>query len=195
MGNVLVAYSTNAGSTQKVAETIARELSGQGLEVEVHRLEEVSSLESYTAVVIGAPMILGWHRSAVRFVKRHCQALSQVPVAYFMTALSLTSNSGGDKADQPICLDPDLAKAPKGKRLSLKERYTSVSNYLNPVMKAGPAVKPVSIGFFGGKLEIRRLKLWQMVFVLLIVQAQPGDYRNWPFIKRWAHDLGQKLVA
>lgn len=195
MGNVLVAFTTNAGSTQKVAETISKELSDMGQTVEVRRLEEVASLEGYSAVVIGAPMILGWHRSAVRFLKLHRQALSQMPAAYFMTAMALTAGSAPNNRNLPINLDPELAKPPRGMRLSLKERYTSVDNYLAPVIKAAPEVNPLSIGFFGGKLEIRRLKFWQMVFVLLVVQAQPGDFRNWPFIRSWANDLGKKLFS
>ena len=196
MGKVLIAYTTNSGSTEKVAETIGKELTSRGLESEVRRLEEVKTLEGYSAVVIGAPMILGWHRAAVRFVKQHQAALSLMPVAYFMTALSLTSIESDNTSKLPISLDPELAKPPRNsQRLSLKERYTSVSNYLSPAIKAGSAIKPLGIGFFGGKLEIRRLNLWQMAFVLVVVQAQPGDFRNWPFIKEWANSLGQQLES
>jgi menaquinone-dependent protoporphyrinogen IX oxidase len=53
-------------------------LSNADITVEVHRLEEVTDLALYAAVVIGAPMILGWHRAAQKFVKRHAAALSHV---------------------------------------------------------------------------------------------------------------------
>ena len=195
MGKILVAYTTNAGSTGKVAETIGKELSQSGLQVDVRRLEEVASLDSYTGVVVGAPMILGWHRAAVRFITQNQPALSRLPVAYFMTAMSLTCAPGETTRAVPVCIDPELAKPPKNsKRRSLKERYASVSNYLGPALKVAPTVKPISIGFFGGKLEIPRLKLWQMIFVLLVIQPQTGDFRNWPFIKQWAANLAHQFT-
>jgi menaquinone-dependent protoporphyrinogen oxidase len=196
MGKILVAYTTNAGSTSKVADTIGKELGQSGLQVDVRRLEEVASLEGYSGVVVGAPMIVGWHRAAVKFVKQNHEALSRLPVAYFMTAMSLTRASGESMGDAPVSIDPELPKAPKNpKRLSFKERFASVSNYLSPALKAGPTVKPISIGIFGGKLEIPRLKLWQIIFVLLVIQPQTGDFRNWPFIKEWARSLAPKFAG
>lgn len=59
---VLVAYTTNSGSTQQVAEAVAGELGKTGAAVEVCRLEEVGDLSPYGAVVVGGPMILGWLR-------------------------------------------------------------------------------------------------------------------------------------
>jgi len=168
MQKVLVAYTTNAGSTEEVATVIGEELGKDGAQVDVRRIEQVTNLESYTAVVIGGPMIMGWHRAATRFVKKHQQALSQVPVAYFLTAMSLTQTGESSIDAIPVCIDPMLAKAPKvANRLSLRERYASVTNYLRPILRAAPQVKPVSIALFGGKLEFYRLKLLQMLFVLL----------------------------
>ena len=86
--NVLVAYATNSSSTEEVAQAVAEELGRDGAQVDVRRLEEVTSVEPYSAVVIGAPMIVGWHRAALGFVKKYRQALSRVPVAYFFTAMS-----------------------------------------------------------------------------------------------------------
>ena len=195
MGKILVAYTTNAGSTGKVAETIARELSQGGLQVDVRRLEEVASLDGYSGVVVGAPLILGWHRAAIRFIRQNQLTLSRLPVAYFMTAMSLTCAPGENTGPVPVSIDPELAKPPKNsQRRSLKERYASVSNYLGPALKAGPTVKPISVGLFGGKLEIPRLKLWQMLFVLLVIQPQAGDFRNWPFIKAWAASLARQFT-
>jgi menaquinone-dependent protoporphyrinogen oxidase len=50
---VLVAYTTNSGSTQQVAEAVAGELGKTGAAVEVRRLEEVGDLSPYGAVVVG----------------------------------------------------------------------------------------------------------------------------------------------
>ncbi len=69
-----------------------------------------------------------------------------------------------------------------------------MTNYLRPVLDVAPLVKPVSVGFFGGKLELYRLPLLQMLFVLLVIQAQPGDFRNWPAIRAWATSLRPELL-
>ena len=69
MKKVLVAYSTNAGSTAEVAQAIGAEISKRGRQVDVFRLEEVASLDPYDVVIVGAPMILGWHRPALQLFK------------------------------------------------------------------------------------------------------------------------------
>jgi menaquinone-dependent protoporphyrinogen oxidase len=193
---ILVAYTTHSGSTADVAQAVGEELSKQGAQVDVSRLEDVVSLEPYTATVIGAPMILGWHRAAVRFVKVHQDTLSKIPVAYFLMAMSLTRTGEESIGSIPVYVDAGLAKPPeKEGRLSFKERYATVSRYLNPVLKAAPAVRPVSVGFFGGRLDLFRLKLLPMLFVLLVIRAQPGEKRNWPAIREWASGLYPKLLG
>jgi menaquinone-dependent protoporphyrinogen oxidase len=187
---ILVAYTTNAGSTAEVAETVAAELGKNGAAVEVRSLEAVEDLAGYQAVILGAPMILGWHRSALNFLKKHRQALSRLPVAYFFTALSLTDTGETRLGGVPLAIDPDLAKAPKNPaHLNLRERYATVGRYLGAVLRAVPQVRPVSAAFFAGKLDYGRLKPLQMLFVMLVIQAQPGDRRNWPAIQAWAASL------
>jgi menaquinone-dependent protoporphyrinogen IX oxidase len=194
--NILVAYTTNSGSTEEVARAVGEELAKNGAEVDVRRLEEVTDLSAYAAVVIGAPMILGWHRAAVGFVRKHRAALGQVPVAYFCTAMALTQLGEESIGGVPVCIDGGLAKPPKlAGKLSFKERYATPANYLSPMLKAAPAVKPLSVGFFGGKLELFKLNLFQMLFVMVVVRAQPGDLRNWPVISAWAAGLRTTLGA
>ena len=186
----LIAYTTNAGSTEDVARAIADELSKDGSQVDVQRLEQVRDLETYQAVIVGAPMILGWHRAAVNFIGAHQQALSRVPVAYFITAMSLTRAGQEALGGVPVYVDAGLAKPPHhAGSLSLKERYTSLANYARQPLKAGPMVKPVSIGIFGGKLEMYRLKLLQALFVLLILRAQMGSLQNLSSVREWAAQL------
>jgi len=196
MKKILIAYATNAGSTAKVAQVIGEELGRDSAQVQVCRLKEVTRVEQYDAVVVGAPMIMGWHGDAVKFIKKLQQALSQVRVAYFVTAMNLTQTNEKSVGATPLYVDPQLAKPPKNeKRLSFKERYATASNYLRPVLDAAPSVQPVSVGFFGGKLELYRLPLLQMLFVLLAIQAQPGDFRNWPVIREWAANLRPELLG
>ncbi len=191
---ILVAYATNSGSTVEVAGTIGEELAKGGITVEVRSLLEVTSIDGYDAVVVGAPMIMGWHRAAQKFVREHRSELSRVPVAYFFMAVSLTHQGETEVRGVPVWVDPTRAKPPKNsERLGMRERYSTVGNYLGPVLQAAPEVKPVSAAFFGGKLDLGRLKLLQMLFVLLIIQAQPGDFRDWDYIRQWAVNLSSDL--
>ncbi len=124
---VLVAYETNAGSTEEVARAIGETLASDSAEAEVCRLGDVKNVAAYDAAVIGAPMIVGWHRKAVKFVRRHRDALSRIPVAYFMTALSLTDDKTEDLEGIYIYKDPGLLKEPKNpEALSFKERRSSL---------------------------------------------------------------------
>ncbi len=187
---ILIAYATNAGSTAEVADAIGEALTQTGASVDVRNVDEVSSLEGYTAVVLGGPMIAGWHRAALGFLKRHQRALSQVPVALFITCLSLTQTDESQIEGVPITLDPDLPKQPKQPgRMSFRERYATPGNYLRPTLKKAPAVKPVSVAFFGGKLELFRLNFFQMIFATLVTGGRAGDFRNWDVIRNWATNI------
>lgn len=194
MKKILVAYATNSGSTAEVAQAVGEELSKNGSQVEVQQIKDVISLSGYDAVVVGAPMIMGWHLSAVNFVKKNAQALSKMRTAYFMTAASLTQTEHGNYGEISISMDPRLAKPPKNPGLlSFKERYSTVDNYVPSALKAAPGVKPVSVALFGGRLDLFRLKWWQKLFVLIVIQAQPGEFRNWSFIREWAASLNDFL--
>lgn len=192
MNKILVTYATNAGSTTKVAEAVAAELAKRA-QVETLPLDKVTTLEGYSAVVLGAPMILGWQRSALAFLRRNRAALSRVPLAIFVTCMNLTQTSETSLEGVPLFVDEKLPFAPKNPgRLSLKERYSTLRNYLRPIFKAAKTVKPASIAFFGGSLQYFNLKWWAVIFALLIIQAQPGDRRNWQAIETWAGGLFQR---
>ncbi len=192
---ILVTYATNAGSTAEVAEAIRDELASQGAVVDLRQVGEVTSLDGYLAVVVGAPMIAGWHRDAQRFLRRNQEALSKVPVAYFITCVNLTQTGDSQVDGVPVYVDRELPKPPRNpQRLSLRENYASVRNYLRPSLKIAPFVKPVSVGIFAGKLELFRLKFFQMVFAMLVAGGKAGDFRHWDEIRLWAAGLRPLLV-
>jgi menaquinone-dependent protoporphyrinogen IX oxidase len=180
---ILVAYATVSGSTTEVAEAIGETLGQEGTQVDVRPIKDVDDISDYEAVVVGGPMIMGWHRDAKRFLKKYQGALSQMPVAYFMTALNLTRISQESVNEVPIYCDSRLPRAPQNPdKLSFKENYATPSRYLDPVLKKAPKVKPVSVGFFGGKLDYSRLNILHMLFVIrlrvlrayVVVNPEPG---------------------
>ena len=189
MDKILVTYATNSGSTAEVARVIGEELQKTRAQVEVLPVEKASSLEAYDALVVGAPMILGWHRSALKFLQENRTSLAGKPLAVFITCMSLTKTGETSIQGVPVTVDENLPKLPQMEgHLTFKEHYSQVSNYLRPILHACPR-PPVSAGIFGGQLNFSNMKWWGMIFVVLILQAQAGDKRNWSAIRTWANGL------
>jgi menaquinone-dependent protoporphyrinogen IX oxidase len=190
MKKILVTYCTNSGSTAEIANKLAEELTALGQQTACQAMDQVNQLESYDVVLIGAPMILGWHAAAKRFVRKNQAVLSRKQVAYFCTLVSLTQEAATQAAGMPLYLDPKLPKAPRQPgRLSLMERYALAENYLRPIQKSAPKIKPFQTALFGGKLDMTKLTVFQMLFVLAIIRAQPGDFRNCAAIRQWAVEV------
>jgi hypothetical protein len=89
-----------------------------------------------------------------------------------------------------VFVDENLPKPPvKEGNLSFRERYASLSHYLQPIVQATRPANPASIAVFGGRLEYGRLKWWAVLFAMLVIQAPAGERRNWPAIRAWAAGL------
>ena len=193
MKRVLVTYATHTGSTAEVASAIGEELASMA-QVEVRPIAEVKSIEGFDAVVIGGPMILGWHRQARSFLRRNRRLLGQAPFAIFVTAMSLTETGEGKVNGVPVVVDERLPKPPQRRdRLTFKERYARLSSYLRPVLRSVHPARPRSIAVFAGRLEYGRLKWYEVMFVMVVLKAPAGDRRNWPAIRAWASGLAASL--
>ena len=189
MKKVLVTYITHSGTTRDVADAIAEEIIKTGCEAQVLELAEVKDSKEFDAVVLGAPMIIGWHRNALNYLKTHKVELAEKPLALFLTAMSLTESPKPDIPGVDLHLDPKLVAPPqKPGRFSFKESFTTLKHYLTPVLKAAPTSLK-AVAFFGGRLDMYRLKWYDAVFVMLVVGAKPGEKRNWPDIHAWGASL------
>ena len=194
MNKILVAFATMAGSTMEVAETVSEEIAKSGAQVDVLPISEIEHLQAYDGVVVGGAMIMGWHREALRFLKKHRKAFQKIPLAVFVMAMSLTETDETPAEGVMVIIDEKLPKPPENKaELSFRERYARPSKYLAPILRATRPVKPVSIGVFGGRLEYGRLKWWAVLFAMLVIQAPAGDRRNWSAIRSWAAELPAAL--
>jgi menaquinone-dependent protoporphyrinogen IX oxidase len=187
MNKILVTYATLSGSTAAVALAIGEELIQRGSEVDVLPLAKVSDLAAYDAVVLGAPMLMGWHLSALRFLAKNRRSLRRLPLAVFCLGMSLVWRGETEVKGVPVFVDSRQARPPVNpRRPTIKELHSDIRNYAAPILLLA---RPVSLAFFGGALDLRKLKLLPRLFVMLVVQAQPGDRRNWPAIRAWALSL------
>ena len=81
---VLVAAASKHGGTTEIARAIGTALAEARLETDVKPIDEVTSLESYDAVVLGSGVYMGrWLEPAKRFVERNSTALATRPVWLF----------------------------------------------------------------------------------------------------------------
>jgi menaquinone-dependent protoporphyrinogen oxidase len=128
---VLVAYGSKHGSTQEVAEAIARRLRQSGLEVELRCAADIGDLTPYDGVVLGGALYFGrWHQDAARFLIRHRHQLAAQPPAVFALGPKTADTQG--LAESRAQLDKALAKVPE--------------------------VEPRSIAVFGGVVDPRKLR-------------------------------------
>ena len=117
--SVLLAYASRFGSTQEVAETIAAALREDGLEVDLHPMQEVKSLDRYDAIVLGAAIYNAkWNADAHQFLAQYQDALSQRLVVIF--TLGPLSASDAAKRNSRRQLDSELAKYPWLKPVALE---------------------------------------------------------------------------
>jgi len=194
MKRILVTYVTFAGSTAEVAHVIGEELARSGMQVDVLPTREVEDLAAYDGVVLGGPMMVGWHRAALRFLKRNREAFRRVPFAVFVLAISLTQTGEAVVDGTPVFLDEKLPRPPaRAGHLSHRERYARLPSYVRPILRATAPTRPASVGLFGGRLEYGRLPWWAVLFVTLIIRAPARDRRNWPAIRAWAAGLPAAL--
>ena len=193
---ILLVYATRHGSTRDVAAAVAEELRAAGHEVDEQPAAEAPAPAGYDAVVVGGPMIMGWHREAMRYLTRQRADLEKLPTALFITAASLTETGENDVQGVPILKDPWLVKAPRdAAKLRSKERYALPQHYLGKVLKKAAPVRPRGVAFFAGSLDLTTMNVFEKLFVLLVVGATPGDGRNWKAIREWGAGLDETLRA
>jgi menaquinone-dependent protoporphyrinogen oxidase len=162
---ILVAYATRTGSTAEVADAIARRLCEAGLSAEVRPVAEVSSLDGYSAAVLGSAVrYSAWLPEMTGFLSAHRDALSGMHVAFFtMHMLAL--------GDDPAAM-------------AERAKYTA---------EARQVVTPVEETFFAGQIDPARLSLFDRLAVR-VVKSPIGDRRDWSLIKDWATSLAPRLT-
>ena len=168
---VLVAYASKCGSTGEVAEAIGEVLCQGGATVETKWVKSVKDLNDYDAIIIGSAIQKSqWMPDATEFVTANQNILSKLPVAFFLTCLTLSIHT--------------------------ENARRKAMTFLDPLYAAAPQVKPVSVGRFAGVLDYSKLSFIYRTVMKRNMKKwgiPEGDYRDWNAIRSWAKDIRFKL--
>ena len=168
MMRVLIAYATKHYSTAEIALAIAEELRRfPQLHVDLECVEDVKSLTSYDAVILGSAVYMGqWRTEAAHFLKQYQHELAQRPVWLF--------SSGPVGEGDPKTL----------------MKGWQFPETLQPF---ADAIKPRDIMLFHGKLETETLSFLERT-AIRVVGASKGDYRDWNMIRHWTEKISAALA-
>jgi menaquinone-dependent protoporphyrinogen oxidase len=167
MVKVLVTYASEHGGTAQIAQTISHVLRQFEIEVSSKRIEDVTGIADYDAVIFGSAIYLGeWLPEAQRFLKHYQRALAEVPLWIF-------SSGPTGEGDPHKLLDGALVPA--------------------EMQELVKQIKPREIQVFHGKIDLRRLPPNQRE-IIKAAAVPRGDYRDWAAIKQWANDISQALT-
>jgi len=164
---ILVAYASVCGSTGGVAEAVGQGLCAGGAQVDIRLMKNVSGLSAYDAVVLGSSVRrASWLPEAIEFVEGNQGNLTKIPVACFLTCLALVKDT--------------------------EENRRLAGTYMNPLLRAVPAIRPVDLGLFAGVLDYSKMNLFYRMIMQSKMQEKgvsEGDFRNWKAIRAWAAGL------
>ena len=171
---VLIAYASQYGSTGGVADAMAQTFCKTGAAVDVRLVANVANLSGYQAIIVGSPVQNdAWRPEAVSFVETNREALSKLPVAYFLTCMTLG-------------LDPQ----PGGR--------ARMAGVLKHVQEQIPEVTPVDRGLFAGTIPLGHLSSVIRGAYQVLGQREGDfsgiDFRDWDAIQAWAETAYPTLM-
>lgn len=163
MSTVLIGYISKSGSTKEIAEEISKILTQRGFSTTLQPLSDINHLDGYSAMIIGAPINgFQWLPEAVKFIEDHKGQLEKIQVAYFIVSYLI-----------------------KAGRESVKKTMRGT------LEKAKSIVKPISTGYFGGKVDGAFPTLFRFMFG--VKKGTPADVRDWDEVRKWAEELSVTL--
>jgi len=170
----LILFSTRDGQTHEIANTIAAELRGLGIESDVVNLNDAQNVlwDAYDRVVIGASIRYGHFNPVLdSFVKQHGETLSRLPGAFFSVNL--------------------VARKP--------EKNTPETNSYTQKFLARSPWQPDTCAVFAGALRYPRYRWFDRLMIQLIMKMTGGEtdtrkevvYTDWQQVSLFAHKIAQ----
>ena len=169
---ILILFSTRDGQTREIASSLASELKEQAFDVDVvnlHRAEAIAWAD-YDGVVIGASIRYGhFHSTLDSFVKKHQQALKQLPSAFYTVNL--------------------VARKPE-------KRTPQTNSYTRKFLLSSPW-QPDRCAVFAGALRYPRYSWYDRMMIRLIMKMTGGEtdtrkevvYTDWSQVASFAREI------
>jgi menaquinone-dependent protoporphyrinogen oxidase len=156
----LVVYASKHHSTAEIAEAIAGELRGAGVNVDIAEAGQLEDLSPYRTVVLGSAVYMGrWRPEARRFLKKHHRELAEREVWLFSSG-----PVGEDQADEGRFVVPPFAKR-QGTRIGAREHVVF-----------GGRVATDSKSFIARSMAEK-------------MSEEERDLRDWDEIRAWARKI------
>jgi menaquinone-dependent protoporphyrinogen oxidase len=168
---LLITYASVHGSTAEIALFLKRVLTIYNIEVSVQRVDEVTSIAEYAAVIIGTPIREGmWMHEVFDFIGRFKDELAQKPCYFWMTCIRVLETDGYQHALQ---------------------------NYVHQQTVEMLNIRDIAV--FAGKLKLENIN-WDERWLLSLTydgEKRPAflnrDFRNWETIAAWGNKIANQL--
>lgn len=180
MNRILIVFETVQGQTEKIVRVMEMKLRRMGFGVDYLRARDVPEnldLESYSGVIVGAPVHAGGYPRPLRkWVKTHARALEKKPTAFFSVCLGVLqkSNEAVQKDERDIV-----------------RRFFSSTHW-----------SPKKSAIFAGGLAYSRYNWFLRYYMRRIARLAGGDtdtsqdyeYTSWEEVRRFTRDFATECV-
>jgi menaquinone-dependent protoporphyrinogen oxidase len=172
---VLIGYASVYGSTKGIATKIGEHLVAEGLEVDVRPVDEIGSIESYGAAVLGSAIHnQRWLPLATDFMRSHAAALATLPVWLFsVCSVGETSSFLNERVARPM---------------RRRRREPAI------ISEVRPSIDLRDHRYFAGAIEPSHWTAAGNLF-LRLCGGTYGDHRDWADIDRWTAGIARSLQA
>jgi menaquinone-dependent protoporphyrinogen oxidase len=162
---VLVCYASRYGSTGEIAKAMAEELEKKGITTDIARVEDVTVMEGFSAVILGSPLYMGKMLPEAReFVHKFRGPLNRLPLYVFVAGYTF--------------------------RERLEEYLKSGEDAIDAIRLY---VNPADVGYFAGRVNPDLVSSPDRA-ILLMGGVHPGDFRDWNRVRQWAGQIGEKIL-
>ncbi|MGA2781319.1 MAG: flavodoxin domain-containing protein [Smithella sp.] len=171
MRKAIIVFDTVSGSTREMAEIIRGELNV--LSVDIARVDDVTSLSGYDAVIIGSPMRFGAFTVKIKkFIKKYRNELSLKKVIYYFSSLYIINIKEEEQSATTLYIDPSLNIQTISKRdATPMDKTHSIGYYYQAILKHTAGITPLAIAFFNGRLDLQKLNIFERLFMKIVTSV------------------------
>ncbi len=196
MKNILITYFSESGSTQEIAQIIAKSFGSENTNVKP--VTEIQKLNC-DAVIIGTPNWYGKPAPQVaKFIKKYESELAELPVALFFSCMDCYQSDPEQHPDWQIYCDSHFqTQMVETGKSSSWEKGHAVSTYITNLQKISNKLNIKSIAFFKGRLNFKKISFFNalvMRFICLInKKIKQGDYLQKQDVAKWGNILSELI--